>query len=1007
MTAGETKRAGVGDRGCPEALDVLRVPGLRGPDGQGGGLDGGEEVEVVGFDEGVGGAGQVEGIEAPADATRLGGDGAVGGEGEGVGFGELRVTPTQAARCGRHVVCCGDPRQVTKADEMLADLLDGTVAPPGQRAHALDDDQTSDAVGGSSRHHRGHGPPHGVTHEVDRAATEGCDQGVHVGDVVGEVGVAACTAGVALSEAALVEGDPTSGSASGDPPEGQALVEPAVQADDGRAVDRRALPLLDDEPEAAHIELPAVVGGLHGSGIADRRWVSEGVMGWLAAVMLLGLDVASATCETLSVETRVALAPPQGLVATVQVDEEVLIYVAEGAVDCQPLGLPAPPGFALERLRVRVRHADDTGPRFGMERVHRALAGSSGPGQPELHLPELRYGDLVTVRTRWIGPAADYAWTPGAWGSVGRATLKVKGELGLPGPEGASRILTDASLTDVVAQTPSAPVDPVPERIQSHEEIHTFVPGDLRRPLQDPRAGQVEVYVVRHETWGPQEEAQALFTSVPPHAEPGTLVALLDGEPLEVEPAAEGWWVSLPPSTTSRALVRSWGWTRSGLATHGSFVWAGSQPADRLSLVVQSEAGSFTAGAMGDVEVEPTAKGWVFRSDGVAAPSSDGLPAGDGGWNLAQVGDRAVTPTRGALLDEVAFYAILASMPEPGVPLRMKNQTRDDAVMTEVLDLLKRRVQPGSLPGVGPLRPRKLLQVRRSGWGTPWELALYASRLLRQVKADAVPFPLRPASLGPVGHDTPAAYPEAIVRLDIQGEVRWVDAACRQCALGEVRPELFGGWLLAEEPTRVPWFEAGEVALSVDGGTGTRTATLTGWPALELRQALLDVPVAERGGAVAAAVGGTALVSQEGISARGAPIQVVAEAAVPELLAPLVSLPDAEPEGADMVWLGPALGHSVTVTGVTSALPEGVVRIEAPGLSWTRSVDPHEGALRVVERLTVVDPAVPRDALQRWRRAVVAAAAEQKVAENREPNEAPASAPHEADVSGVGAEAQP
>ena len=68
---------------------------------------------------------------------------------------------------------------------------------------------------------------------------------------------------------------------------------------------------------------------------------------------------------------------------------------------------------------------------------------------------------------------------------------------------------------------------------------------------------------------------------------------------------------------------------------------------------------------------------------------------------------------------------------------------------------------------------------------------------------------------------------------------------------------------------------------------------------------------------------------------------------------------------------------------------------------------PGRGRRPVLMDVTVVDPAVPRDALQRWRRAVVAAAAEQKVAENREPNEAPASAPHEADVSGVGAEAQP
>jgi len=734
-------------------------------------------------------------------------------------------------------------------------------------------------------------------------------------------------------------------------------------------------------------------------------------MAWLLAMLVMGLDVAHAACDTLSVETRVSPAPSPDGVASVQVDEEVLLYVDEGAVDCQPLALPASPGFVLEGVRVRVRHADDTGPRFGMERVHWPPAGTGGPSRPEVHLPELRHGDLVTVRTRWSGPAASYAWLPGAWGSAKRAGLKVRGDLAATGAEGPGGVLVDTSLTEVAGQPVEAPVDPVPQRVQRHEETHTFVVGDLRRPLQDARAGQVEIGVVRHETWGPRDAPLELFTPIPAHGRPASLIATLDGEPLEVSPVTGGWWVVLPVSTSAGELVRTWEWVRPGLTTHGTFASAEALPVEQRKLVVQGEAASFTAGATGEVQVEQTAAGWVFLAQDTAPRSSDDLPGGEGGWNLSQVGDRPVTPSRDALLDEVAFYAILASMPEPGVPLRLKNRTRDDAVMTDVLDLLRRRVQPGELPAISPLRPRKLLKVRRSGWGTSWELALYASRLLRQLKADAVPIPLRPASLGPLGHATPEAFPEAIVRLDVEGEVRWVDPGCRQCALGEVRPELFGGLLLDEESTRVPWFEAGQVEVALDASTGARTARLRGWPALELRQGLLAVPVPERAAAVAAAVGGTALISQEGIASRGEPIEVVAAASLPDLLTPLTPLPDAAKAGADMVWLGAPLSHEVTVSEVTARLPVGVVRVEAPGLSWTRSVEAREGGLHLTERLDQIEPAVPRDALLRWRRAVVSAAAEEAPAEapaeTPPPELAPPSAPDEADVPGVGAEAQP
>ena len=138
---------------------------------------------------------------------------------------------------------------------------------------------------------------------------------------------------------------------------------------------------------------------------------------------------AEAACVVDALETELRVRPGEGGTLRVRRDDRWLVYVDAGPVDCDPLPLPMADGLGLTRLRVKVRHADDTGPRLGEERLRRDPATAWGPGTWRVHLPELRHGDLVELRVRWEGEARRLHWRPGVLGPVAEARLRLEGSV--------------------------------------------------------------------------------------------------------------------------------------------------------------------------------------------------------------------------------------------------------------------------------------------------------------------------------------------------------------------------------------------------------------------------------------------------------------------------------------------------------------------------------------------------------------------------------------------------
>ena len=125
----------------------------------------------------------------------------------------------------------------------------------------------------------------------------------------------------------------------------------------------------------------------------------------------------------------------------------------------------------------------------------------------------------------------------------------------------------------------------------------------------------------------------------------------------------------------------------------------------------------------------------------------------DGGVNepgsvVVHLDEVGGSPVEAVALEEVELAARLVSIPEPGLGLRFKGRQLDDVLVRDILSLVQAQVQNGSRAGGHPLKARPLMEVRRSGWATPWEQALLLSRYLGQVKLDARAFPVRPAASG-------------------------------------------------------------------------------------------------------------------------------------------------------------------------------------------------------------------------------------------------------------------
>ena len=183
--------------------------------------------------------------------------------------------------------------------------------------------------------------------------------------------------------------------------------------------------------------------------------------------------------------------------------------------------------------------------------------------------------------------------------------------------------------------------------------------------------------------------------------------------------------------------------------------------------------------------------------------SGEGVVEGPGAVvvHLTQING---APVEAVALEEVELAARLVSIPEPGLGLRFKGRQVDDALIQDILGLVREQVQNGRLSGGHPLKARPLMEVRRSGWATPWEQALLLSRYLGQMKLNATALPVRPVARGRAVSGAPEGYTHAVVEVETGGEHFWLDPSCRACEAGEITPGLWGGQVFSTVRERMP-----------------------------------------------------------------------------------------------------------------------------------------------------------------------------------------------------------
>lgn len=618
--------------------------------------------------------------------------------------------------------------------------------------------------------------------------------------------------------------------------------------------------------------------------------------------------------------------------------------VADGA-ECPWIDVLLPPDVGLASIRGRARLGDGTRRRLGPERFERRDRDLQGHGAVRVHLPDLVSGDRVVldVRRDWDREAA-WRWSP-APARYGELVVAGDVDVALSGDVRRDRRIwvADAGPDDAAVLTapglsgdwdnPLEAVEPV-GRVDVSRRLELRVPpGDPQRSLY-PGGGSS----VLNQVWGK----------------------------IPAEERLRGWRVPLP---LERSELR-WSITP---AAAGHVV---ERDTDLVVILEPSEGSASVALSW----VQPDAPTFGERAPGEAldVDAPGGLVVWErDAWLLAMAQDRPVLPARQALIKALDHRFRAAALPEPSVPNRLRGRTPSWELAAELRGALYERVAPATWP-TDPLWPRKLQRARRSGVLTPLEGALTVWLYARQLGLEAQWALVRPAHQGPGAPTSPSGYTEALVRLTLDGEARWMDPACRVCAPFELRPELEGASAIGQGLTQTPPPTPGRWA--VEMGEDEVRWVLEGPAALELRRWLITFPAPQRPRALAERMAGPGaeLTGVSGVTEPGQPITAVARRGQ-GLGADPLALPPTREDGTTWIpWVGTREIRWPGREGAPASLEEGP-------LSWSRTLD--EDAL--VERLTVDARQIPGPAAD-----ALAAARQPDPAEPDElPEEPPAEEP--------------
>lgn len=708
------------------------------------------------------------------------------------------------------------------------------------------------------------------------------------------------------------------------------------------------------------------------------------------------VSMAHARCSLVALETTVHRTEQQLL----RVDRWTW-RVEAGVPDCVEVHVASPVDARAMVVSAELQRQDGRAPRLrGTRRSHVADSRDPGFGPAAgvvVHTPEAAEGDLLLIEvTRpWPAEAGGFTWRPGARGPLEIATLTVFGDVDVrsDGPE-----LTDKPAAPirewVVEDVPGGGPEPFddgiaaprgPGQVQRVEAL--LLPQ--RKPvrgLSDPERGRTLVAEVH---------SGALPTRV---AWPADALASWCYSGEERSPCPRIGTMAWSLAGQSEA---AWGYVRPGVGPSGQALLAGPAPRqtsrftllspvdellvtvplvtepDGLTLSHQPLAGTRGGlprllGLRPDQDLPPQLAELLDDAlpllHSAIADAAD-LPATTPGavphprltWRLLELEGEPLLSDAVAAQQAVAWLAIRASLPEPALPVELKGRKADATAIPELLALHHDRLHLGALPGQAALQPRKLMKVRRSGYGTAWEQALILTRYLQQLKLGALPVPVRPQSLGPADPASLTDWPLALVRVQAGDQVSWLDPTCPTCGADELRPAFDQAAALSPElsvlPALAPSTWRREVT-PVDAGLQV-DLSIEGPLAVELRALLASVDGRARGRWLARKlVGeGARLESHQGLVTGGGPIELSFTAASDIDLVPPLEAPPREGEPQVVLpargsWIERRVlpGHAA---GRTPLLATRWLGAQADGLIWRRTLEQAGDQLVIEESLVV------------------------------------------------------
>ena len=535
---------------------------------------------------------------------------------------------------------------------------------------------------------------------------------------------------------------------------------------------------------------------------------------------------------------------------------------------CLEVRFPLPAHTTLVSRQARTRWGDGKGAKLGEVRWELTEPALDGSREAVLHLPELVSGDRVIVDVARTLPPGPVQWRPGParyW------QAEAKG--------GATVAAPDAKRHARRARVWASPTDA--------EGTATFIfDGHRPQPAVEALQPAKDLTIRQHLTLHvPEGDAQvSLFPGGGSHVD---VEMLLEFGP---EDALRGWVVPAPPNAEVAFTAKP--------QRVADLVWDAGIPRVRVA-PFEGVARVSVSWTQADAPTFGTVPPGV---DTVQVEVADGEIAWfERWWTLQSVRGQPVVPPPPYLVDALDHRFRRAALPEPAIPATLRGQQASWTVAEQLRPVLFERVTIGRWKP-NPMWPRPLLKARREGAMTPIEATLTLWLYARQLQLAADWVLVRPAVDDPKA-EAPWGFTRPVVRVEHDGEVRWIDATCRVCAPFELPPELQGQPLLGPEGATPPPLRQGRLEATV--GDEQVVWSLDGPAALALRLWLHAVPAEGRRDALAERVGGpgATLVAVDGLEDAGASVRVVATrgAEVPDPL--MTDVAGAHP------WVGKRLVH--------------------------------------------------------------------------------------------------